>query len=70
MFKLKDLVELLIINYVILNRYKCEIFQIDGRTKWWNRSAQEKKKETMKEREKKRPLGVNCLLQIAYFWTT
>jgi hypothetical protein len=34
-------------------RCKCEIFQIDGRTKWWNRSAQERKKETMKERIKR-----------------
>jgi hypothetical protein len=43
--------------YVILNRYQCEIFQIDGRTKWWNRCAQDRKKdrkkETMKERRKK-----------------
>jgi hypothetical protein len=31
-------------------------FQIDGRTKWWNRSAQEKKKETMKERIKRQDL--------------
>ena len=29
-----------------------KFFQIDGRTKWWNRSAQERKKETMKERIK------------------
>jgi hypothetical protein len=28
-----------------------------------------KKKETMKEREKKRPLGVNRLLRITNFWT-
>jgi hypothetical protein len=33
--------------------YKGEIFQLDGRTKWWNRSAQEREKETMKERIKR-----------------
>jgi hypothetical protein len=37
-------------NQNVLNRYKCEIFQIDGRTKWWNRSAQERKKKQWKRK--------------------
>ena len=44
-------------------------FQIDGRTKWWNRSAQEKKKETMKERIKRQDLynGNTNLSQLIEF---